>query len=205
MPDFVAPLQIVVEGETDAVVVTRLLQGTGIFLDSIKVAGGKSKILEKLRGYNQSARFGGNWLVIMDLDQDADCAPGYLRRILPERSSKLALRIAVRSCESWLIADYERMSAYTGINVRLFPPHPDEETDPKQSLVDLIDKKCRRSRLRRDMLPIPGSGRRVGPNYAVILRDFTLEHWRPEVAAERSDSLARCIRALEALKRQSAQ
>ncbi len=201
MPDFVTPLQIVVEGETDAVVVTRLLQGTGIFLDSIKVAGGKSKILEKLRGYNQSARFGGNWLVIMDLDQDADCVPGYLRRILPERSSKMTLRIAVRSCESWLIADYERMSAYTGINVRLFPPLPDEETDPKQSLVDLIDKKCRRSRLRRDMLPIPGSGRRVGPNYAVILRDFTLEHWRPEVAARNSDSLARCIHALEQLPR----
>ena len=205
MPDFVAPLQIVVEGETDAVVVTRLLQGTGIFLDSIKVAGGKSKILEKLRGYNQSARFGGNWLVFMGLDQDADCAPEYLRQILPERSDKMALRLVVRACESWLMADYERMSAYTGINVKLFPPLPDEAADPKQSLVDLIAKKCRRSRLRRDMLPMPGSGRRVGPNYAAILRDFTPEHWRPEVAAERSDSLARCIRALENLKRQSAQ
>ena len=98
MPDFVAPLQIVVEGETDAVVVTRLLQGTGIFPDSIKVAGGKSKILEKLRGYNQSARFGGNWLVIMDLDQDADCAP----EILAPDSARTFKQIGIADCGSFL-------------------------------------------------------------------------------------------------------
>lgn len=205
MPEIVAPLKIMVEGVTDAAVVAKLLHSTGIYLYSIKVAGGKSSILKKLDGYNQSARFGSNWLVVLDLDQDGDCAPDYINRILPSPNYGMALRCAVRASEAWLMADYKQMEEFTGINRSHFPTNPDDEPDPKQSLLDLIAARCRRTKLKQAMLPVSGSGRRVGLGYAANLLQFTQFHWRPEVAARHSDSLARCIRALGDLKRQSVQ
>ena len=205
MPEIVAPLKTVVEGVTDKAVVAKLLNATGIYKYSIKVAGGKSKILNKLGGYNQSARFGSNWLVVMDLDKDSGCAPEYLRQLLPAPSDKMALRFAVRASEAWLMADFEQMEDFTGINRSRFPASPDEELDPKQALLDLIAARCRRTKLKQAMLPVPGSGRRVGPDYVANLLQFTQFHWRPEVAARNSDSLARCIHALETLQSQSAQ
>ena len=55
------------------------------------------------------------------------------------------------------------------------------------------------------MLPTRNGKLKVGPLYATRISEYTQFYWRPEVAAQRSDSLARCIRALENLKRQSAQ
>jgi hypothetical protein len=55
---------------------------------------------------------------------------------------------------------------------------------------------------REDIVPRQGSGSRVGPGYAGRLIEFvmTAEHrWRPGIAAQRSDSLWRCIEALQAL------
>lgn len=204
MPDYVSPLRIVVEGTMDEAIVTRLLQASGICQYNIKVAGGKHNILKKLYGYDQAARFGGSWLVVMDLDQDAGCAPQYAGQLLREPADRMALRFAVRASEAWLMADNERMEVFTGIRSDLFPRKPDEEWDPKHSLVNLISAKCRRRALKMDIVPANGSGRKQGPNYVNLLRQFALEHWRPEVAALNSDSLARCIRALEDLKRRSA-
>ncbi len=204
MPDSDFPLRVVVEGTIDAAVVIKLLDFTGFGHYDIKVSGGKSGILDKLGGYNQSARYGYHWLVVLDLDQSAECVPEYLCQILPYRSGKMNLRLAVHAIESWLMADHVRMERFTGIRSASFPHSPDEERDPKQSLIKLVATKCRKRQLKADLLPVPGSGRRAGPNYAFLLRQFALEHWRPEVAARRSDSLARCIRALEELRRQSA-
>jgi len=65
---------------------------------------------------------------------------------------------------------------------------------------------ARRSRSRvivQDMVPRRGSGSRVGPGYKGRLIEFvtaTHHRWRPDVAAQRSDSLRRCLNALETLK-----
>ena len=183
MPESDFPLRVVVEGTIDAAVVIRLLDFTGFRLYDIKVSGGKSRILDKLGGYNQSARYGHHWLVVLDLDQSAECAPVYLRQILPVRSGKMILRLAVHAVESWLMADQEQMGRFTGIRSTSFPHSPDDERDPKQSLIKLVATKCRKRQLQAGILPVPGSGRRAGPNYVFLLRQFALEHWRPEVAA----------------------
>lgn len=199
-------LYVIVEGVTDEPVVTKLLHHTGIESFLIQSLGGKSNILKRLSGYNRSSAGGSNWLVIVDLDNDADCAPRHLKELLfGRRSENLSLRVAVRSMESWLLADCEGMRKFTGIRASRFPSDPESELHPKRYFIDLIERECKKERLRKGLLPSPHSNRLVGPGYTHLMQRFAMKHWRPEVAARRSDSLARCIRALEELKRQSVQ
>ena len=196
-------LNLVVEGQTDLTVVTKLLQSLNVHEIETYVKGGKVELLKGLDGYNRAARF-APWLVVLDLDQE-ECAPGYLREILRSPSTGMMLRIPVREIEAWLLADREKMARFLGIPVANIPANPDAEGNPKLFLIDLVRRKCRGKQLRQDWLPDPKSGQPVGPGYPRRISEFVQKHWRPEVAAERSDSLARCIRALENLKRQPAQ
>lgn len=82
------------------------------------------------------------------------------------------------------------------------PPNPDAEPDPKTTLIDLA-RRSRRRAIREDIVPREGSGSRVGPGYAGRLIEFVMtagHPWRPNVAAQHSDSLRRCVEALQALK-----
>ena len=66
-----------------------------------------------------------------------------------------------------------------------------------------IARHSRRREIREDMLPRTGSGRVVGPAYTARLIEFVMGGkigWRPEIAAERSESLKRCLRSLRRLK-----
>ena len=74
----------------------------------------------------------------------------------------------------------------------------DSEADPKQTVVNTAIHSKRRS-IREDMVPREGSGRRVGPGYSARLIEFvadTDKGWRPQVAAEGSESLRRCVQSL---------
>jgi hypothetical protein len=82
------------------------------------------------------------------------------------------------------------------------PDDPDAELDPKATLVN-IARRSRKRAIVDGLVPRPGSGRKVGEAYAGMVADFvraTPRPWRPEVAALHSDSLRRCIAALETLK-----
>lgn len=203
MSDDQSRLYLAVEGRTDRIVLTKLLNLLDVSIIDAFSKGGKGELLKKLDGYNQNARH-VHWLVVLDLDQDAECAPDYARSILPSPNSNMLLRIAVHSIESWLMADRVKMAQYLGIPSENFPLNPDAVKDPKRFLVNLIRRKSRSNPLRQDMLPVDFGERVVGPAYISRLEEFVQKHWRPAVAARRSDSLARCIRALEDLKRQTA-
>lgn len=198
------PLILVVEGITDLVVLNRLLGNANVLNFKTRIAGGKANILNRLEEYNRAYRR-TRWLVVIDLDQDAECAPEYLREISPSPGKEMLLRIAVHSIESWIMADRIMFARFLGIHSDNVPLQPDSLGDPKAELISLIRRKCRRPRLRQDMLPTQGGKRKVGVRYTDRITEFVQLHWRPEVAAGRSESLARCIRALEDLKRQSAQ
>jgi hypothetical protein len=78
------------------------------------------------------------------------------------------------------------------------PAAPEQLVEPKQRMVDLA-RQSRRPQIRADMVPRAGSGRAVGPAYTSRLIEFVTDRqrgWRPDVAAARCDSLARCIRHL---------
>ena len=134
---------LVVEGLADSFVLSRLLQHVGVNDVQPRVLGGKPKILDNLSKYNEAAQYSTRWLVVLDLDESADCAPNYAHRILPTPSSGMELRIAVRSIEAWLMADRGKMAQFLKIPAANFPQNPDTEKDPKRFLIDLIRRKCR--------------------------------------------------------------
>jgi hypothetical protein len=113
----------------------------------------------------------------------------------------MCFRVAVREVESWLLADKHRFSAFFSLPLAAVPDDPDALLDPKAALLTAIAR-SRRNSIRADMLPRHSSGRRVGPAYVSRLIEFTSDRergWRPDVAAERSESLARCLSRLDAL------
>lgn len=197
----ISPINILVEGYTDEVIIRRILNYVGLSCGNVYGKKGKSKLLERLPHYNQAAHNHGLWLVVVDLDQDADCAPSFAQQTLTNRSEKLLFRIAVRAIEAWLLADSERIATFLGISSKLVPLDPDKEPDPKTSLVNLSRRSRRRS-IVEDIVPRQGSGGRVGPGYPGRLTEFVTNDqsgWRPDVAMQHSDSLRRCIIALQAL------
>ena len=108
-------------------------------------------------------------------------------------------RVAVRAIEAWLLADAERLAEYLGISQALIPRFPDQDDHPKRTLVNLA-RRSRKRVIREEMIPRPGSGAQVGPGYLSCVQAFVSAGssiWRPQVAQERSDSLRRCLHALQ--------
>ena len=195
------PVNVLVEGITDEVVVRRLLEHAGLTCGTVYGKSGKALLLERLSNYNQAARF-RPWFVVVDLDQDAECAPPFVHSMLLHPADGMLLRVAVRAIESWLLADAERLAGFLGVRAARIPSNPDAEPDPKTTLIDLA-RKSRRRAIRQDIVPREGSGSRIGPGYTGRLIEFVTfagHPWRPDVAAQRSDSLRRCLESLYALK-----
>lgn len=180
----------------DQAVFERLVASVGAEVGNVFPTGGKSRLLAKVRGYNDAARF-GPWLVLVDLDRE-ECAPPFRRRFLRSVAPYMAFRVAVRAVEAWLLADRQRIASWFAVPLRLVPPRPEELPDPKLEVVNL-GRRSRSRNVRDDLVPRDGSGRRVGARYPSRMIEFVLDErhgWRPEVAARSSDSLDRCLRDL---------
>ncbi|MFH1006973.1 MAG: hypothetical protein V1800_05635 [Candidatus Latescibacterota bacterium] len=195
------PVCVLVEGDTDEAVVRRILEYVGLSCGMVYGKEGKPDLLRRLPNYNRAARI-APWLVTVDLDQDADCAPIFARSVLPNPAGSMLFRVAVRAIEAWLLADAERLAAFLGIRVCRIPALPDAEPNPKRTLVNLARQSSRKA-IREDMVPRDGSGAQVGPGYTGRFIEFVASsdrRWRPEVAMQRSDSLRRCVEVLHSLK-----
>jgi hypothetical protein len=186
-----------VEGVTDEAVVRRLIDHVGAEPGPVYGRKGKSHLRQCIDGYNNAARH-APWLVLVDLDQDADCAPRLRAAWVPSPAPRLCFRVAVHAVEAWLMADVEAISAFLGVARSKVPTCPDSETVPKQTLVNLA-RTSRRRTIREDMVPRPDSGRAVGPAYVSRLVEFASIHWSPGKAGARSESLRRAVARLEEL------
>jgi len=201
METFTHPINVLVEGDPDEAVICRILSCVGLVCGTVYGKRGKNDLLQRLPNYNQAARF-APWLVVVDLNQDAECAPPFVHSVLPNPAGGMRLRVAVRAIEAWLLADAERLAAFLGVPLARIPLDPDAEIDPKSTLVNLA-RRSRRRAIREDIVPREGSGSKVGPGYTGRLIEFVVAAkypWRPEVAMRRSDSLRRCVEALQAMK-----
>jgi hypothetical protein len=192
------PVQVVVEGLTDEYVVRTILKYAGLICEKVQHKS-KPQLPMSITRYNQAAQY-RNWLVVLDLDHDAACAVTYRQRLLAHQTPGFQLRIAVRAIEAWLLADQERIAAYLGVSRQRIPVYPDQLDNPKATLIELV-RHSPNKKLREDMATPPDKHpNQIGPGYAARILEF-VEHaedlWRPDVAAENSDSLARCIRALQ--------
>ena len=193
-----------VEGVVDEAVLKRLVEFARADYGPIHRTGGKQRLLARLRGFNAAARH-SPWLVLVDLDQAADCAPEFMSLHLKSPSPWMACRVAVRAVEAWLMADTERAARFLDVPESRLPKNPDMLMQPKQALVNLA-RESRSPDVVKDLVPSLGSGRQVGPLYTTRIIEFTRNMrggWRPGVAARTSDSLRRCLRQLTHLVRAS--
>ena len=193
-----------VEGIVDEAVFTRLVRFTRAGVGTVHRAEGKSRLLARLSGFNHAARH-QPWLVLVDLNGDADCAPEFRRRHLRRPSRFMAFRVAVRAVEAWLLADRVRVASWLCVSEKWVPTRPDAELDPKKTLIEIAGRSASRD-IRMEMVPRPGSGRSVGPLYSSRLIEFIQNErwgWRPPAAARSSESLERCLRDLRRLTQPS--
>lgn len=189
---------LAVEGTTDEAVATRLCHHAGLEVFAAYPAGGKRTLDARLRGYNHAALF-EPWFVLRDLNSDAECAPELLASLLPAPSPKMCFRLAVRTVESWLIADRVGLSRFLSVPVRAIPRDADGLPRPKRVLVDLARRSRRRSVIEA-MVPVEGVSSEVGAGYTTQVVSFCQDYWDPARAAAQSDSLRRCIKALRAVR-----
>lgn len=186
-----------VEGIVDEAVVKRLIAHAGAEPGTVYGKKGKQDLRKTVRRYNEAARH-APWLVLVDLDADADCAPPFRDQWLPTPAPRMCFRVAVRAVEAWLLADAEALAQFLGVARSRVPAQPETVPDPKQTMVNLA-RASRRREVRVDMVPGDGSGRQVGPAYTSRMIEFVEKHWRPAVAAKSADSLNRAIRSLKLL------
>ena len=198
----VEPITLVVEGSIDAAVLERVIGDAGLPTGPVYTMHGKDALDRRLAAYNKAARF-SRWLVLRDLNNDAECAPALRARLLPSPAPSMRLHIAVRTVEAWLLADADAFCKCLSVPARAAPANPDGVQQPKLAVVGLA-RRSRSRAVREAIVPVPGSTAKVGPGYAALLIEFVAASWRPSVAASRSPSLRRLLSHLEALRQGTA-
>jgi hypothetical protein len=194
----VIAISAAVEGLVDEAVVKSLISEAGAIAGQVYGKKGKPFLRASINGYNNAAKF-RPWVVLVDLDHDAPCAPELCRNWIAIKSVNLCFRVAVRAVESWLLADRESIAKFLSVSPSRVPMDPESNLNPKEMMVELAARSKRRS-IREDMVPRPDSGRAVGPAYTSRLIEFVQSSlWRPAIAADRSQSLRRCRVCLQRL------
>lgn len=186
-----------VEGLVDDAAVRKLIACAGGQAGPIYGRKGKDALRQQIQAYNNAA-WHAPWIVLVDLDRDADCAPPLRLEWLPNPAPKLCFRIAVRAVEAWLMADRETLAEFLRVPSHRIPTTPEALDDPKGEMVNLA-RHSRDRGIREDMVAREESGRRVGPAYTSRLMEYVDGRWRPEVAAKHSGSLRRAIECVRRL------
>jgi hypothetical protein len=191
-----------VEESLDQAILQRLVEDAGGVLGPIHGRKGKAYLQEKIAAFNNAARF-APWIVLVDLDDDAECAPRLRREWLSAPSQGMLFGIAVHEVEAWLFGDPERLARFLGVSRTAIPLDPEAVEGPKRLMVQVASK-SRRREITGDLIPSPSSRRTVGPAYSSRLAEFVLDQsrgWRPDVAAMACPSLRRLMGRLHVLAR----
>src|SRR4029077_6778678 len=109
-----------VEGNVDEAVVRRLIEHVGATPGPVYGRNGKTHLRQRVSNYNHAARL-SPWIILVDLDHDAECAPPLRSTWLPNPSPFMCFRVAVRQVESWLLADRERLARFLSVNTSRVP------------------------------------------------------------------------------------
>lgn len=186
------------EGTVDAAIAERLIRHAGGNVGLARPAFGKGKLDPLLGKYLNAARQNMKWLILRDLDRDADCGPTLRAQLLRSETPCLCFRVAIREAESWLLADRRSMADFLRVSEAAMPTSPDELSDPKQVLVNLA-RRSRKKDIQEAIVPHPSSGRPDGPEYVSWMAHFARSHWNVAIASQGSPSLARAVRRIQEL------
>lgn len=197
-----SPVNLVYEGLTDEIVLRRIFQHLQLPPPITRSMGGKARLLRNLERYNQAAKYTGHWVIVIDLDREAETATQYVQRLLPDQAEQLIMCVAVQAIESWLLADREHFADYLSIPLSRLPLQPDREDDPKQTVIQLA-RLCKTKDIQEDILPPQDGTATIGPGYVNRVAEFvnqSKKRWRPGTAADVSPSLAVCLDLLKPLR-----
>lgn len=130
-------------------------------------------------------------LLLTDLDR-IECPPQLIQdwtgaHALPEN---MLFRVVVREVESWLLADRNAFSAFSGVPLNKLPTDPESVDDAKALLLRLV-RRYGHKVLKQDLLPASGTRAKVGFGYNQQLCQFVNDRWSPVRASGASDSLSR--------------
>lgn len=187
-------VNILVEGDLDEAVLKKVLDFVDIEVTNVYGRRGKNYLKENVGRFNQAARH-GKWVLLVDLNKDAECPPPLIASWLPARHPNLQFRVAVRAIEAWLLAERKEMARFLAVSPQRIPMVPEEEQRPKNTLIDLARYSKSRS-IRSDIVPPEGSSASQGKLYTTRLIEFALRYWNPRRAAANSPSLKRSLDSL---------
>jgi hypothetical protein len=187
-------VNVAVEGELDEAVLKKVLASVDIGIANVYGKRGKNNLRENVPRFNQAAQY-GRWVVLVDLNNDAECPPPFINSWLPSRKQNLQLRVAVRAIEAWLLAEREQIARFLAVSKQRIPLFPENEHKPKRILIN-IARHSRSRVIRTDIVPRSGSTATQGPGYTTRLIEFTIKYWNPERAACNAPSLKRSIDSL---------
>ena len=191
-------ITVAVEGDTDVPFVTRLCEASGFAVRTpLVAAGGKHGLGPLIAGFARAAN-GAPHLVVRDLDGDAPCAGAWIETNAPSvRGTYFSLRLAVRAVEAWFLADRAVAAAALHVDERRIPRRPDEEVDPKLTIVNLA-RGSAKPWVRAAIVPAAGISRKAAAGYGGWLLSASAR-WSVERAMKNSASLARAHRRLTEL------
>ncbi len=196
------PLNLAVEDALTESLFVKILRSIPVAyaIRTIYNRGGYGYLRQNINGFNNAAK-GIPFLIGTDLDT-YECPPALIVDwLLRPRHHNLLVRVAVREAEAWVLADKGNFADFLGIRSALIPDDAEAIPDPKRELIQLA-RRARRKELREDICPPAHSTRKVGPNYNSRLSAFVQQHWDPNAARERAESLARTIDRLIAFRPQ---
>jgi hypothetical protein len=156
---------------------------------SLPEAGGRSFLEKSIRPFAES----GQRLLVLG-DSDGNCPVTVRRKLEPRRKEGIEVRIAVREADAWLLGDPGIADALQAPRHKL-PSKPETILDAKEELIQFASR-SRSVLIRREMMRrFPTQSQ--PPGYNRIIPEFVRTHWDPIAAAERCESLGRCLRRIE--------
>lgn len=190
------PINLVFEDDISEFTMMKILGSFGDkYYCGISYPGkGFGYIKTNINGFNQAA-IATPFFVLTDLDNYKCPMELITDWLVNPPKPNFIFRIAVREVEAWLLADRIGYSNFTGVSLANFPLNPEQEADPKQTLIN-ITRKSRKRYLKEDIVPI-NQNAQIGPNYNERLMEYVAENWDLGRAMENSESLRRACRCLE--------
>ena len=192
-------IRLLVEGRLDEAVGHRLAAECGLVVEQVYGRQGWVFVRAKIAAFNQAAQFTPCIAMVDFMDTGMSCPPGVVQNWVPDPHPNMVFRVVVRELESWLLADRQGVATFLQTRERYVPTAPEEEDDPKRSLVNLA-RRSRSGRIRTALVPRLGSSAPVGPSYNPLMERFIRESWNPIAARNHSPSLDKCLTRLEELR-----
>ncbi|MCL2340471.1 MAG: hypothetical protein FWC49_02075 [Proteobacteria bacterium] len=196
-------IDLLLEGWLEEPVADKLLAFCGHAKGEVFGKRGVRYIRDKAKGFYSVAAPDAPMLVLTDfMDTRAACPPAalqsYLLHACPLPVPYFLCRFAVNALESWLLADRQSMSDFLRVPLTKIPLNPDDEPNPKNTLI-MLASRSRKTSIRDGIAPAPEHQGQTSPNYLHTMGAFVAVHWNVEGAMRHSPSLQRCVQRLQQL------